>query len=67
LGRRLRQDLRATFSCDGEQPALHCVNVNEPDDPDSWSDNYFCSANDLGMQWSSSGPIAGMDCTNVAE
>jgi MYXO-CTERM domain-containing protein len=56
-----------TFSCDGEEQGLHCVNVNEPEDPETWSDNYFCSAKDLGMQWSSSGPIAGMDCTNVYE
>jgi hypothetical protein len=56
-----------TFSCDGEQPDLHCVNVDEPEDPDTWSDNYFCSTMDLGMQWSSSGPIDGMDCTAVSE
>lgn len=62
-----RSDGNFTFSCDGAEPNLHCVNVDEPADPDAWSDNYFCSAKDLGMQWSSSGPIAGMDCTNVYE
>lgn len=56
-----------TFSCDGTQPGLHCANVDEPSDPDTWSDNYFCSSLDLGMQWSYTGPIAGMDCTAVNE
>jgi hypothetical protein len=56
-----------TFSCDGPQTGQTCVNVNEPQDPDSWSDNYLCSAQDLGMKWSASGPIAGMDCTGVTE
>jgi hypothetical protein len=44
-----------------------CVNVNEPSDPDTWSDNFFCTDRDVGMRWSYAGPIAGMTCTNVAE
>ena len=56
-----------TFSCDGEQAGMHCANVNEPEDTDSWSDNFFCSERDLGMQWSTSGLIDGMDCTAVGE
>ncbi|MDP2271417.1 MAG: M15 family metallopeptidase [Archangium sp.] len=56
-----------TFTQNGPRTGKTCVNVNEPSDPDTWSDNYFCSATDLGMQWSYAGPIAGMDCTNVAE
>ena len=56
-----------TFSCDGPNGGQHCVNVNEPADPDSWSDNHFCSDQDLGMQWSISGPIAGMECINTFE
>jgi hypothetical protein len=43
------------------------VNVNEPSDPDTWNDNFFCSPTDLGMRWSYAGPIEGMRCTNVAE
>ncbi|MFT3769743.1 MAG: M15 family metallopeptidase [Minicystis sp.] len=56
-----------TFSCDGPNAGQTCVNVNEPADPDSWADNYFCSDADWGMKWSYDGPIDGMVCTNVAE
>jgi len=56
-----------TFSCDGPQPNQRCVNVNEPGDPDSWSDNYFCSTKDVGLKWSFSGPLEGLDCTPVRE
>ncbi len=55
------------FSCDGAEAGMSCVTVNEPSDPDSWSDNNFCSKQDLGMKWSAAGPVAGMTCTNVAE
>lgn len=56
-----------TFSCDGVEAGQTCVSMDEPDDPHSWSDNYFCSRHDLGLRWSSSGPIADMDCVNVHE
>ncbi len=56
-----------TFSCDGTNVNQFCTKVDEPADPDSWSDNYFCSDTDWGMQWSNAGPIDGMVCTNVAE
>ena len=56
-----------TFSCDGAQAGMHCANVNEPSDPDSWADNFFCSAQDLGLRWSSEGDVAGMDCAPVTE
>ncbi len=58
-----------TFSADGTAglEGKECVSVNEPNDPDTWSDNVFCSDAPLGMKWSASGPLAGMDCTNVAE
>ncbi|MCU0654811.1 MAG: phosphodiester glycosidase family protein [Polyangiaceae bacterium] len=55
------------FSCDGPEPGLSCVNVAEPGDPDSWSDNHFCAPFDLGLQWSFAGPIPGMNCVNVFE
>lgn len=58
---------RFTFSCDGVNAGAHCVSVNEPGDPDSWADNYVCSAADEGLAWSTSGPIAGMRCVNVTE
>jgi hypothetical protein len=56
-----------TFSCDGKQAAMTCVSVNEPADPESWSNDYFCSTLDIGMKWSSAGPIDGMTCTQVGE
>jgi PKD repeat protein len=42
-----------------------CVAVNEPNDPDAWADNYLCSTEDFGFQWSSAGPIAGMRCLQI--
>ena len=56
-----------TFSCDGVQANQHCVQLNEPSDPDTWSDNYLCSDDDWGLRWSYAGPIDGMDCTGVHE
>ncbi len=56
-----------TFSCDGTQSGMTCVNVNEPSDPDTWNDNFFCSDRDLGLRWSYAGPLADMDCTGVHE
>jgi hypothetical protein len=44
-----------------------CVNLNEPADPDTWNDNFLCSATDYGFRWSYAGPIDGMDCTGVNE
>jgi hypothetical protein len=56
-----------TFSCDGPNAGAHCVSVDEPGDPDTWVDNYLCSATDLGFVWSASGPVDGMRCVNVYE
>lgn len=56
-----------TFSCDGAQAGQTCVLMDEPGDPDTWNDNYFCSKRDLGLRWSNAGPIADMDCINVHE
>jgi MYXO-CTERM domain-containing protein len=58
---------RFTFSCDGANAGAHCVSINEPDDPDSWSDNFLCTVADVGLRWSIHGPVAGMRCVNVAE
>lgn len=56
-----------TFSCDGANAGKTCVSINEPADPDSWADNFLCTDSDIGLKWSSSGPIPGMRCTNVTE
>ncbi len=58
---------RFAFSKSGPVPGYHCVSVNEGSDPDSWSDNYFCTVGDEGMQWSSVGAIPGMQCVQVSE
>jgi hypothetical protein len=44
-----------------------CVLVNEPADPAPWGDNYLCSVQDFGLQWSSAGPLEGMRCTQIQE
>lgn len=56
-----------TFSCDGPEANRRCVNLDEPSDPDTWNDNFLCTADDWGLRWSYAGPIAGMDCTGVHE
>lgn len=56
-----------TFSCDGAQSGQTCVNLNDPGDPHSWSDNFFCSTADLGLRYSWKDPIAEMECVNTAE
>lgn len=56
-----------TFSCDGPQAGQSCVNVAEPADPESWADNFVCTAQPWGLRWSNAGPIDGMRCTNVHE
>lgn len=44
---------------------VFCIAVNEPNDPDAWADNYLCSTEDFGFQWSSAGPLAGMRCLQI--
>lgn len=56
-----------TFSCDGVEAGQVCVSLNEPEDPDGWSDNHLCSATDIGFVFSTDGPREGMRCTNVTE
>lgn len=57
-----------SFSCDGPVSGARCVNVNEPADPHTWNDNYFCSgALDIGLRWSALGRIPGLECTNTPE
>jgi hypothetical protein len=54
------------WSMDGRlKRGAFCLSVNEPDDPDTWADNYLCSTEDFGFKWSSAGPIAGMRCLQI--
>jgi len=41
---------------EGSEPAAH-----------TWHDNYLCTTANLGIRWSSAGPIAGMRCTQITE
>ncbi|WP_224367367.1 hypothetical protein [Hyalangium versicolor] len=45
----------------------YCTLVNEPADPNTWSDNYLCSSINHSLQWSHSGPITDMKCTAITE
>lgn len=47
-------------------PADTCVQLHEPADP-YWSNNYLCSYANLGIRWSSAGPIAGLYCVQIRE
>ncbi|MDP1918104.1 MAG: M15 family metallopeptidase [Myxococcales bacterium] len=56
-----------TFSCDGPQSGQTCVNLADPGETHSWSDNYLCTAANLGLRYSWKDPIAEMNCVNTAE
>lgn len=55
------------WSCDGPVSGMSCTHIIEVADPDSWNDNYFCAATDMGFRWSSSSPVPGLRCTHVVE
>jgi hypothetical protein len=55
------------WSCHGPIPGTYCTQIDEPADPNTWQDNFFCSANDIGVRWSHAGPIRGMACTQTFE
>jgi Astacin (Peptidase family M12A) len=54
------------FSHRGALEGKSCIAVPEPDDPDTWSDNFFC-ASKPGAVWSYAGKRAGMNCVSVNE
>lgn len=56
-----------SFSCDGPEDGQSCALLDEPQDPDSWSDNYLCTAVDDGLVFSDSGEIDGLKCTHITE
>lgn len=61
-------DEKYAWSCNGPIPGYTCIQVNEPSDPYTWNDNYFCY-NDTrySFAWSYAGPISGMSCTQILE
>lgn len=58
-----------TWSNSGPIQGLYCTQVLEPAEPEehTWSDNYVCTAEDLGLKWSYAGRLDGMRCTQVFE
>ena len=50
---------------------MKCTHMYEPQDPDSWQNNYLCVPNDSPyyFMWSNSGPVRMKDvsCMNIDE
>jgi hypothetical protein len=63
----LRANGPFSWNCAGLVAGVVCTQILEPQDPDTWTDNYFCASSDLGMRWSFAGPISGMRCTSIYE
>jgi hypothetical protein len=61
------RDFDFSYSESGEIEDQFCINLDEPEDSNSWSDNYLCTPRDIGIRWSHQGPISGMVCTKVSE
>ena len=55
------------WSSAGPVADMVCVQIVEPSDLNTWSDNYFCASEDIGMVWSSAGPAPSMQCTQILE
>ena len=55
------------FSFVGTVAGNTCISVDEPSDPNLWSDNYLCTRRDFGLRWSIAGEIPGMVCTQIVE
>ncbi len=45
-----------SYPPDKDPTKTKCVLVNEPSDPDTWSDNELCSATDYSLKWYYGGP-----------
>jgi hypothetical protein len=58
---------KLSWNSSGPIPGKWCTFIDEGADPDSWTDNYFCSDVNEGIRWSNSGPISGMRCTQITE
>lgn len=50
-----------------ESKGYTCVQFNEPEDPNTWDDNYLCSPRNLNLSFSSEGKISGQTCIGIAE
>jgi hypothetical protein len=58
---------KMVWSFSGAVPGYFCTGWNETRDAHTWSDNYLCSLDDIGLQFSNSGPVAGKSCISVNE
>ena len=56
-----------SFSCNGPLEGQTCVSLNEPADPDTWTDNFICTAAPEGLVFSASGEVEGMECVALTE
>ena len=57
------------WSYAGPIEGMTCVQWKEPSDPHNWDDNFLCTEEDVGFQWSFRGPILGrgLKCIQVRE
>ena len=57
------------WSSAGQISGMKCIQIKEPSDPNTWTDNYLCLPSDspLNLQWSHAGPIAGKACIQWSE
>jgi hypothetical protein len=50
------EKIQFTWSAAGRlPPPAFCIQINEPSDPDTWTDNYLCTQRDFGLEWSFAG------------
>ncbi|KAJ6647343.1 hypothetical protein Bhyg_02565 [Pseudolycoriella hygida] len=60
-------DIGMQFSSVGQIPGKYCVQMTEPADPHTWSDNFICFNKDYGVRWSHGGEISRMKCAQIVE
>ena len=58
---------RLSFSCNGPVEGQTCVSLNEPEDPNTWTDNFICTAAPEGLVFSASGNVEGLECVALTE
>merc|ERR550539_576212 len=62
--RRTNEDPGIRWSSAGRISNMRCTQITEPDDPDTWDDNFLCVPNDskLHFSWTHNGQTAGKKC-----
>jgi hypothetical protein len=48
---------------------MACTAIANPAAPpaDTWGDNFVCTTADIGLRFSSTGPVAGLSCVRLTE